>query len=188
MKRDDRLPNPSPRVHALRGVAALVLGVLALLWPSITLLVLVSLFAAYALVAGTGLLVGALRRRGTDGWILALLLGIVSVATGALAIAFPISTTLVLVLLMGVNAVLTGVLDIALAIRLRKVIEGEWMMVLSGVVSLLFGAIVIAVPTAGALALVWLVSFYAICIGLLHLALAWRQSSWMERHSMPNAA
>ncbi|MCW7541752.1 HdeD family acid-resistance protein [Aquabacterium sp. A7-Y] len=188
MKPDDLLPNPSWWVIALRGVAALSFGVLALVWPGITLLVLVSLFAAYALLAGAAATVGAIKRRGSKGWGLTLLLGIVSLTAGVVAIVFPGSTTLALVLLMGVNALITGALDIALAIRLRKVIQGEWLMALSGVLSIVFGAIVIAVPVAGAVALVWIVSFYAMLTGVLLLALAMRTRRWAQRHAAPVAA
>jgi len=90
---------------------------------------------------------------------------------------------LVLVLLMGANAIVTGILDIAMAIRLRKVIRGEWLLILTGIVSITFGVLVFLFPAAGALALVWLISFYAILTGVLLLALAWlirkrAQGSW----------
>jgi uncharacterized membrane protein HdeD (DUF308 family) len=181
----DLLPNPSWWVLALRGVLAVLFGVLALAWPDMTLLVLVGLFAAYALLGGAAAVAGALRRRGTDGWWLTLLLGLVSIAAGVFAIFFPGTTTLALVLVMGVNALITGAIDIALAVRLRKVIRGEWLLALSGLVAIVFGAIVVAVPAAGAVALVWLVAFYAIVTGVLLLGLAWRERRWADHRSTP---
>ncbi|HZZ91306.1 MAG TPA: HdeD family acid-resistance protein [Usitatibacter sp.] len=160
---------------ALRGVAALIFGVLAILLPGVTLLVLVALFAAYALITGIAEIVAAMRaRREHRGWGLLLSLGIVAVAAGILAVVYPGITAFMLVILMGVNAIFTGALDIAIAIRLRRVIRNEWMLILAGVVSLVFGVLVLAYPAGGALALVWLVSFYAIVTGVLFIALSVR--------------
>jgi uncharacterized membrane protein HdeD (DUF308 family) len=167
---------------ALRGAAAVLFGVLALIWPGMTLLVLVALFAAYALVAGAVSIYGAVKNRNADtGWWLVLLLGVVSVAAGVIAVVNPGITALVLVLLMGANALVTGILDIVVAIRLRKRIEREWLLVLAGVVSIVFGLLVFLFPAAGALALVWMVSFYATLTGVLLLTLAFRARKWARR-------
>ena len=146
-------------VLALQGACALAFGILALLWPDITLLWLVALFAAYALIAGVMTVVGVVRnRRREEYWWLLLLLGLSSIAAGVIAVLHPDLTALVLVLLMGANALVNGVLHIALAIQLRKVIRGEWLMVAAGIVSIVFGILVFLFPGAGALALVWLIS------------------------------
>jgi uncharacterized membrane protein HdeD (DUF308 family) len=159
----------------LRGVIGILFGVLAVAWPGMTLILLVALFAAYALLGGAVSIVAAFKSRGADRrWWLPLLLGIVSIAAGIYALVFPGLTALVLVLLMGVNAVITGSLDIAIGIRLRKVLRGYWQLLVSGVVSIVFGALVLAVPGAGALALVWLISFHAIVTGVLLLTLGVR--------------
>ena len=107
-------------------------------------------------------------------WWLPLLLGAISVAAGIYAVVAPSITALVLVLVMAANAILTGALDIAMAVRLRRELRGHWMLLLGGVVSILFGVLVIAAPGAGALAMVWLVSFYAILTGGLLFGLGWR--------------
>lgn len=160
---------------ALRGVAALIFGILAILMPGVTLLVLVGLFAAYALISGIAEIVAAVRaRREHRGWGLLLALGIVAIAAGILAVAYPGITALALVVLMGVNAIFTGAIDIAIAVRLRRVIRHEWMFILAGVVSLVFGMLVLAFPAGGALALVWLVSFYAIVTGILFISVSLR--------------
>ncbi|MGZ5034287.1 MAG: HdeD family acid-resistance protein [Usitatibacter sp.] len=163
---------------ALRGVAAIVFGVLAIVWPDLTLLVLVGLFAAFAFITAAAYIGAALKVRGNDGggkgWWLLLLWGLVAVAAGGIAIFHPIVTALTLVLLMGANALVTGVLDLVMAFRLRKEIRNEWMLVLAGLVSIVFGALVLAFPGAGALAMVWMVSFYATLTGVLLLALAIR--------------
>ena len=154
---------------------ALLFGVLAIVWPGLTLLWLVAMYAVYAIFGGAVSIVGAVKHRQRDrGWWLILLLGLVSLAAGILAIFYPGLTALVLVLLMGASALVTGILDIAFAIRLRKVIKHEWLLILSGVVAIVFGLLVLFFPGAGALALVWLISFYATFTGVLLLALAWR--------------
>ncbi|HEV7391615.1 MAG TPA: HdeD family acid-resistance protein [Burkholderiales bacterium] len=167
---------------ALRGAAALLFGILALIWPGITLLVLVALFAAYALISGAVSVVAAVRHRNTDkGWWLILLFGIVSLVAGVIAVFNPDITIFVLVLLMGANAIVTGILDIVVAIRLRKQIEREWLLALAGVVSLVFGVLVFLFPAAGALAMVFMVSFYATLSGILLLVLAFRARKWVKR-------
>jgi uncharacterized membrane protein HdeD (DUF308 family) len=165
----------SARMLMLRGALAILFGVVAVLWPDLTLIWLVAMFAVYALLSGGVSIASAFRiRRIERNWWLLLLLGIVGVAAGVYALVYPAMTALVLVLLMGANAIITGALDIAIAIRLRKVLRSQWLLVLSGIVSVLFGVLVFAAPGAGALALVWLISLYAIVTGVLLLSLGWR--------------
>jgi uncharacterized membrane protein HdeD (DUF308 family) len=174
-------------MFAVRGGLAVLFGVLALLWPGMTLIVLVALFAAYALLGGGAMVIGALRnRKSDDKWWILLLLGIVSLAAGVWAVMLPELTLLVLVLVMGINALVTGVLEIALAIRLRKTIEREWMLVLAGAVSIAFGVLVLLFPAAGAFAMVWMVSFYAMLTGVLLLALAFRLRTLAKRSDVTN--
>lgn len=162
-------------ILALRGALAVLFGILALTMPGITLLSLLALFAAYALLAGAVALAGAWRNRhGAHDWWVLLLLGAASIGAGLLAIAYPALTALVLVLIIGANALVTGALDIVLAVRLRQVIRDEWLLILSAVTSIAFGLLIIAYPGAGALALVWLIGAYALLTGMLYLALAWR--------------
>ena len=168
---------------ALRGVIALLFGILALLWPGLTLLWLVTLFAVYALISGFVSIAGSVKNRASDReWWLILLLGLVSVGAGIIALISPGLTALVLVLVMGANALITGGLEIAVAIRLRKVVAGEWLLILAGLASVLFGIFVFLFPGAGALALVWLISAHAIATGILLLALAFRARGWGHHH------
>jgi uncharacterized membrane protein HdeD (DUF308 family) len=165
---------------AVRGVIAIAFGVLALMLPGITLLSFVALFAAYAIFGGAVWAVGAIQNRKTDDhWWVLLLAGLVSIGAGIIALIHPTLTALVLVLLIGANALVTGVLDIVVAVRLRKKIRGEILLVLSGIASILFGAIVFMYPLgAGALALLWIIAVYAIFIGAMMLALAVRVRAW----------
>jgi uncharacterized membrane protein HdeD (DUF308 family) len=169
-------------VLALRGVLALLFGTLALILPGPTVLSLVALFAVYALLAGIVCLAGAVRNRrhatGTHAfdWWLLLLLGLVSVAAGVLTTMRPALAALVLVVIVGINAIVTGVLDIILAVRLRNKARrgGDWLLLASGLASIVFGTILVTLPGVGALALVWLIGVYAIVAGVLYLMLAYR--------------
>jgi len=169
---------------AVRGVIAILFGILALAWPGMTLLGLIALFAAYALVSGAVSVAAAWRNRKTDEeWWLPFLLGLVAIGAGIIAVIHPGLTALVLVLVMGANALVSGVLDIAAAIRLRKIIKDEWMLILNGIASIVFGTLVFLFPGAGALALIWLISLYAVVTGVFLLGFAFRVRARVHRGS-----
>jgi uncharacterized membrane protein HdeD (DUF308 family) len=173
-------------VPALRGIFGILFGVLALMWPGLTLLTLVALFAAYALLGGITSVIGAIgHRRVDEDWWLPLLLGLVSIGAAIVAVVNPVLTTLVLVMVIAANALVTGVLDIVAAVRLRREMQGEWMLALSGIASVVFGALVFMYPLAGAIALVWMVSVYAIVTGILLLSLAVRARAHVTRPRTP---
>lgn len=166
----------------------MLFGVLAVMWPGLTLLWLVALFAVYALVGGAVSVAAAVRNRSSDeDWWLILMLGMVGIGAGIVAMLNPNLTALVLVLIMGANALVTGILDIAVAIRLRKFIRDEWLLILAGIASIVFGVLVFLFPGAGALALVWLVSLYAVVTGALFLMLAFRLRGWMRTREWGHA-
>jgi uncharacterized membrane protein HdeD (DUF308 family) len=170
-------------VYGLRGIVAISLGVLALMWPGITQLGLVGMFAVYALVTGVVSVAGAIKQRPTSTeWCPVLLTGFVGIGAGVLAIDHPSVTMLALVLLMGLNAVATGFLDIAHARELRRATRSEWLIVLSGLVSIAFGVLVMLFPSAGALAMVWLVAGYAILTGMFFLSFAAR--AWVRARKL----
>jgi uncharacterized membrane protein HdeD (DUF308 family) len=170
---------------ALRGAIAVLFGILALMWPGITLLWLVVLFAAYALLSGVVSVAGAVTNRKIDKqWWMILLLGLIGIVAAIFAVIYPGLTALALVLVMGANAVVTGVLDIGVAVRLRKTKRNEWLLILTGVISVAFGVLVLLFPGAGALALVWLTSTYAIFTGILLLALAFRAQVWAKKSTV----
>jgi uncharacterized membrane protein HdeD (DUF308 family) len=109
-----------------------------------------------------------------------------SVAAGVIAIFLPAITALVLVLVMGVNAIATGLFDLITAFRLRVPIRGTWPLYLSGILSLVFGVLVLAWPGAGALALVWIIGTYAIFTGALLLALGVSARGWLDDGLTPH--
>lgn len=160
---------------ALRGAVAIAFGLIALFWPGLTLLGLVGLFAAYALLGGAISVVAAMRYRKThDDWWMPLLLGIVALGAGVIAVIHPALSVMVLVMLIGAHAMISGILDIAMAIRLRKVLHHEWLLALAGAAAILFGVLAFLFPGAGALAIVWMISVYALATGMLLVALAFR--------------
>jgi uncharacterized membrane protein HdeD (DUF308 family) len=159
----------------LRGVAGVVFGALALAWPGITLFVLVLFYGAYALVDGAFSLAMAIKRRGAaapTGWLV--LVGLLGLAAGLFTFLWPAITALALLVVIAAWSILHGFLEIVGAIRLRKEIEGEWLLILSGLLSVAFGALVLLFPGAGALALVWLIGAYAILFGVLLIVLSLR--------------
>jgi uncharacterized membrane protein HdeD (DUF308 family) len=165
---------------ALRGLAAIIFGLLAFIWPGITLSVLILFFGAYALVDGVVAIVVAVRSGGSNLWV-PLLEGIVGIAAGIVAFVWPGLTALALLFVIAGWAILTGVLEVIAAIRLRNVISNEWMLIIAGVLSVLFGALLVAQPGAGALAIVWLIGLYAVLFGITLLALSWRLRGVQQR-------
>ena len=164
---------------AFRGAISLLFGVLIVLWPGLTLMWLVILFAVFALAGGTISVITALRdsTRGGDRWLL-FVLGIVGLAAGTLALLGPALTAIMFVLIIGATAIANGVVEIIMGLRLRKIKPDEHFLLVSGIVSVLFGGAMLVFPGAGALALVWLISIYAIVWGLLQLILARQTYQW----------
>ena len=166
----------------LRGLFAVLFGITAFAWPGITLGALVLLYGAYSLVDGVFAVAAALvgRPRGMPWWAL-LLEGLAGIAVGIMTFAWPGITALVLLYLIAAWAIVTGVFEIVAAIRLRKEIRGEWMLALSGVLSVLFGIALVVNPGAGALAVVWLIGAYAITFGILLITLGFRLRSFARQ-------
>ncbi len=163
-------------VFLLRGVIALIFGLLAFLVPTITLASLILVFAAYAFVEGifaVGAGLGA--PGGTRWWIV--IGGILAILIGILTFLNPGATALVLVIYIGALWIVRGIAEVVTAITLRKMIEGEWLYILIGVVSVLVGLYLIVFPGDGAIALLWLIGFYAIFAGIMYLAMAFRLRS-----------
>jgi uncharacterized membrane protein HdeD (DUF308 family) len=159
----------------LRGIAAIAFGILAFVWPQITLTVLVFLWGAYALVDGMFAIAAGVKTYGeSKRWWVLLLEGLLSVAAGVVAFAMPGITALILLILIASWAIVTGVFEIVAAIQLRKEIKGEWLLALAGVASILFGVLLFINPGAGALTVVWLIGAYAIVFGALLIALGLR--------------
>jgi uncharacterized membrane protein HdeD (DUF308 family) len=160
---------------AVRGILGIGLGVLTFVSPGAILATLVLVFGAYALIDGVFSVLAARRgARGDRSWWALLLGGVAGVLTGLAAFLFPAATALLLLYLIAGWAVVTGALEIAAAIRLRRMLSREWLLALDGVVSILFGVLIMIAPAVGALAVVLLIGAYAFVSGVVLLALAFR--------------
>jgi uncharacterized membrane protein HdeD (DUF308 family) len=161
---------------AIRGAIAVGFGLVALIWPDITLRILVWLFGFYAVVDGllalAVLIVGGRRVSGRRGWLI--VEGIVGIAAGVFTFLWPDITALVLLYLIAAWAVVTGLLEIAAAIILRRELRGEWLLALAGVLSLAFGILLAARPGQGAIAIVSVIGVFAILFGVVLLVLGVR--------------
>ena len=166
----------------LRGVAGVLFGLGTIFWPGISLLVLVLLFGAYALVDGVFSMLAAVQAaQHRTRWWPSALEGVAGIAAGILTLAWPQITALVLLYLIAGWALITGILEIVAAIRLRKEIENEWLLALAGVASVLFGIGTAIFPGAGALAITWLIGAYAFVVGILFIALGLKLRGLRDR-------
>ena len=153
----------------LRGVAAIIFGILAFAWPGITLLTLVLFWGAFALVDGVLAIIAAVKGGNPmPRWWLAIV-GLAGIIAGALTFLMPGLTALVLVTFIAVWAIVLGVMEIIGAIKLRKEVQGEWLLILNGAISVLFGIVLLWRPTTGLIALVWIIGAYAIILGVIYV-------------------
>ncbi|MBB5433937.1 HdeD family acid-resistance protein [Nocardiopsis composta] len=160
-------------VLTVRGAAAVLFGVLALFWPGMTAIVLALLFGAYALV--DGVLAGVHAVQADSGSRIPLVVeAVVGILLGIVALLWPVATLVVLTVLIGAWAVVTGVVEIVGAVRLRKEITGEWLYILSGVLSVCFGLLLWFWPMAGAVAVALIIGVYAVVFGAVLITLSLR--------------
>jgi uncharacterized membrane protein HdeD (DUF308 family) len=157
----------------LRGLAAIAFGIVCFALPAISLLALVFVWGAYALVDGIGAIIWGVR---AHWWSMALV-GAVSVAAGLVAFFWPGITALALLYLIAAWAVVRGVVEIAAAIHLRRRIENEWALALGGVLSIVFGALIAMFPGAGVLSVIWVLGLFSIAFGVAAMVLALRLRS-----------
>ena len=162
----------------VRGILGVLMGFVAFAWPGITIAALVAIFGVFALIDGiTNLVLGLSPSRGEGRSWASILQGIAGIVAGVLTFVWPIVTALALVIFIGSWAIVTGVLEIAAAIRLRKEISGEWMLALSGILSVLFGIVVFLYPAAGAVGIAWILGAYTAAAGFVLIALGIRLRS-----------
>jgi uncharacterized membrane protein HdeD (DUF308 family) len=161
----------------IRGIAGIVVGILAVAWPGMTIAVLVAIFGVYAIIDGiTNLFIGFSRSRAGRSWA-PVVQGLVGIGAGVLTFVWPGVTALALVWFIAAWAIVTGLFEIAAAVRLRKVIAGEWLLALSGALSVAFGLLVFAFPGAGAVGIAFVLGAYAAAAGVVLVMLAIRLRS-----------
>jgi uncharacterized membrane protein HdeD (DUF308 family) len=159
-----------------RGVAGIIFGALAFAWPGPTFVTLLMLFAAFAFVEGVANVISAVKggRAGEPRWGTLLLEGVLSIAVAALVVLSPARMSISIIWALGFWALLTGALRIGAAIRLRKVIEHEWVLALAGAVAIGVGLVLLFRPIAGAMALIWWLAAYEIVAGIMLMVVGFR--------------
>jgi len=175
-------------VVVLRGVSAILMGTLAIMLPGITLVSLLFVYGVFTIADGiTAIWLGVNARHGQRIWWEMVVGGVIAIFAGLVAAFWPGLTIMVFVILIGIAAVIRGVIEIVAAIHLRKVIDDEWMLILSGVVSVLFGGMLISKPGEGAIAMVLLIGAFMIAVGAMTVGLGLRLRNVAKRRSS-NAA
>lgn len=159
-------------VYLLGGIAAIVFAILAFTKPGAAALVLGLFFAAFVLVDGVFSVIGALSNRDHDGWWLGLLYGILAIAVGGYLLAVPLAASMALVWTVAFIVILFGVTQVALGVRVRKAVKGEWMLYLTGVLSIIAGIMMASNIIIGGLTVVYLIAAWALLIGILRVLFA----------------
>jgi uncharacterized membrane protein HdeD (DUF308 family) len=163
----------------LRGVLAILFGVLAFVWPAITWLTLIFMFGIYAIVDGLFAVgTGLSHTKDSPRWWMFFLEGLLGIGAGIVALVAPGLTSLVLIYMIASWAIITGVLEIVAAIRLRNEITNEWGLGLGGLVSIVLGVVLFLQPAAGGLAIIWIIAAYALIFGVLLVILGFRLKNW----------
>jgi len=165
-------------VPVIRGIAAIVFGVIAFAYPGLTVAMLVLFFGAWVLVDGIFRVIGAIGHRASDKeWGFDLIIGIVGIIIGFLTFHTPQITALALIIYIAAWALMIGATEIALAIKLRREIKGEWFLILMGLVSIVFAVMLLWNPAVGAAALIWIMAWYAVILGVLGIIFGFRLRS-----------
>jgi uncharacterized membrane protein HdeD (DUF308 family) len=162
-------------VPVIRGIAAIVFGIIAFVYPGLTVATLVLFFGAWVLIDGIFRVVGAIGHRASDpdwGW--HIVMGIVGIIVGLLTFHAPQITALALIIYIAAWALMIGATEIAFAIKLRREIKGEWFLILMGLASIIFAILLLWNPIAGAAAVIWLIAWYAVVLGILAIFFGFR--------------
>jgi uncharacterized membrane protein HdeD (DUF308 family) len=175
-------------LFTLRGVLGIIFGLIALIFPGPTMLSLVIVFSAYMLFDGIAAIVSGVRAmRQRDRWGLLIFEGALDIAVGILAFLWPGLTVLVFVLLVAAWAIVTGALMTAAGFRLN-IDHGRWWLVLGGLLSIAYGALLVATPLIGAIVLTWWMGAYALVFGIALITFSFKLRSRQQEHARPAAA
>jgi uncharacterized membrane protein HdeD (DUF308 family) len=164
-----------------RGLVAILFGVLTLVWPRLSLTVLVLLFGLFAVIGGITAVAAALRNHEEHGWGLLLFEGIVGILAGAVALIWPGITAFAFLFLIAAWAILTGILEFVAPLAYPMSGGRAVLMVLAGIISVVFGVLIAIQPAAGLLAVVWLIGIYAIIVGIMYIAVYFESRSLASR-------
>ncbi|HLZ56776.1 MAG TPA: DUF308 domain-containing protein [Ktedonosporobacter sp.] len=160
-----------------RGLAAVLFGILTLVWPKLSLAVLVLLFGIFAVISGITAVAAALRNTKEQGWGLLLFEGILGILAGMVALVWPSITALAFLYLLAAWAIIIGIIEVVAPLSFPMSGGRAVLMALAGVVSILFGILIAAQPASGLLAVVWLIGIYAIVFGAMYIAVYFESRS-----------
>ncbi|MEM9800786.1 MAG: HdeD family acid-resistance protein [Planctomycetota bacterium] len=163
------------------GIASVIFGVLAFINPGVALTVLAMYFAAYVLVDGVVNVVGSIQNRDADGWWVMLLLGILGIAVGGYALLNPALSIGAFIYVVAFMAILTGFMLLSLGFKVRKAVEGEWMLYLTGALSIVVGGLIAANPVAGSVSIIYFIAGWAVLIGILKIVIGFKVKSLPEK-------
>ena len=159
----------------IRGIAAIAFGIVAFVYPGLTIATLVLFFGAWVLIDGIFRIVGAIGHRASDSdWGWQLVIGLLGIVVGLLTFHAPQITALALVIYIAAWALMIGASEIAAAVKLRREIKGEWFLILMGLASIVFAVLLLWNPVAGAAAVIWLIAWYAVVLGVLAIFFGFR--------------
>jgi uncharacterized membrane protein HdeD (DUF308 family) len=165
-------------VPVIRGIAAIAFGVIAFTHPVMAIATLVLFFGAWVLIDGIFRIFGAIKHRGSDpDWVWQLIIGIIGIIVGLLTFHAPQVTALALVIYIAAWALMIGASEIVMAVKLRHEIKGEWLLILMGLASVVFAVLLLWNPVAGAAAVIWLIAWYAVVLGILGIFFGFRLRS-----------
>ncbi len=168
-------------VFLIGGLASAAFGVLAFVNPGVALFVLATFFAAYLLVDGIFNVIGSVMHREKDGWWIMLLIGILGVLVGGYALLNPPVSMLAFILLVAIEAIILGVFLVMLGYKVRKATTREWILYLTGALSILFGVLVVANPAIGSISIVYAIAAWALVVGVLKVIFAFKVKNLPER-------
>jgi uncharacterized membrane protein HdeD (DUF308 family) len=172
----------------LRGIVLVALGIVAIVWPDITVAVLIALFGALVLIDGILASVGAIvNRKSHEQWWLTLLAGLVGIFIGIAVFAWPGVTTLVLLYIIAAWLVMVGIIAMIAAFPLRQEIRHPWLLLLAGIIAFFGGIALFVYPVSGAVAIVWVIGLLAIAYGLTLFVLGFQVRSAVQKLEIPGA-
>ena len=160
-----------------RGIATVLFGIIALVWPKLTLSSLVLVFGVFAVISGITAVAAALRSTGEQGRGLLLFEGILGILAGVIALVWPGITALAFLYLLAAWAIITGIVEVIAPLSFPMSTGRAVLMVLTGVLSVVFGVLLAAQPASGLLAVVWLIGVYAIVFGIMYIGVYFQSRS-----------
>ena len=167
---------------ALKGVFAIIFGILILAWPGLTIEVLVIIYGVFALVGGIlSMIIGLFTIGKYSNWWVMFLEGVLGFIVGGIVLKWPAISLLLLVVIIGLWAIISGIIQIITAIFVRQEIKNEWLMGLSGLISLLFGLVILSWPISSIIVVSWLIGFYALLLGIFLIVFGFQIKTFLPK-------